>query len=519
MPNINTSMRAGQSASNPVPCTRRGHAAAGGGRALAIILVILAAITANGRGSRVGGGDRVRKTILRSGVPAFPSSPSFAVYRLLGNDMWPLQGIGQLRRNTAFAVKNEVAAPANVSVFWVINRIVNATERELLISELKHLGVGDEQILYVHPPLAGMQCLNSTKDKTLFAQGLNVARNAAVAHARSMGFDWALPLDGNQFLPSDFYVNIHSALKAAESDGRVALLVPMLRVLEEQTASTHNASTDSAALAVLQINRENSSEYLVSEPQLALHTRDALDHGFEFNPNRGYGKRNKAALIDKLCDWKNRGENKVAHCCELVTIAMQQRRASSNYSGGELNLAMGIANAFRALDRSKAPAAPQTGPETEEGYILTHTPHTHTHTHTHTHVADAGAVRRAEAKEGLRLAPLATVRGSSKLKKLGPPFEEAFLISAACSAMILLAGLIVVAHRSNRSFVLASAVLALMCAGAAAVTVFRFQFQNSDLQVYMYTHTHTHTHTHIFVCVSIYIYIYIHYIRMYPTSY
>lgn len=89
------------------------------------------------------------------------SSPSFAVYRLLGNDMWPLQGVGQLRRNTAFAVKNEVAAPANVGVYWIVNRIVNATERALLVSTLKHLGIGDEQILYVDPPLAGMHCLDS----------------------------------------------------------------------------------------------------------------------------------------------------------------------------------------------------------------------------------------------------------------------------------------------------------------------------------------------------------------------
>jgi uncharacterized membrane protein YkvI len=104
-------------------------------------------------------------------------------------------------------------------------------------------------------------------------------------------------------------------------------------------------------------------------------------------------------------------------------------------------------------------------------------------------VQDSGAVRRAEVKEGFRLAPLATVEGS----KLGPSFEEAFLISAACSTMILLAVLIVVARRSTRPFVLASAVLALMCAVAAVVTVFRFQFQNSN-QVYMCVHTHTHTH-------------------------
>jgi hypothetical protein len=305
-----------------------------------------------GGGLGVGSGDRVRRKISpeyrapRPSSPALPSSPSFAVYRLLGNDMWPLQGVGQLRRNTAFAIKNEVAAPANVGVFWVVNRIVNATERELLVSELKHLGVCDKQILYVDPPLAGMHCLDSKRARKLFAQGLNVARNAAVAHSRSMGIDWALPLDGNQFLSSDFYVNVHSALKAAESERRVAVLVPMLRMREEQTASSLNASIDAAALAVLHTNRENLSEFMVSEPQLALHARDALVRGFVFNPKRGYGHGNKAALIAKLC--QNRGENRLAHCCELATMTMRQHGVSW-YLGGEFDLKKEVLRVHRNL--------------------------------------------------------------------------------------------------------------------------------------------------------------------------
>jgi hypothetical protein len=638
--------------------------ALGGGRALTLVLEILAATTANaawGGGSRFGGGGRVRESILRSGGPAIPSSPSFAVYRLLGNDMWPLQGVGQLRRNTAFAVKNEVAAPANVGVFWIVNRIVNATERELLVSQLKHLGVGDEQILYVDPPLAGMHCLNSKKARALFAQGLNVARNAAVAHARSMGIDWALPLDGNQFLPSDFYVNIHRALKAAESDGRVAVLLPMLRVREEQTASTHNASIDAAALAVLHVNRENPSEFMVSEPQLALHARAALDRGFSFDPKRGYGHGNKAALIAKLCGLgvqnvqesartnerhhQRLGEKRLAHCCELVLMKIQQQ-IESRYYGGEFDLKKELlslnrnlgkkssssvpalkadalhrrviskateifqtcgatvrlfnypdkeffpsftqtaivssankrasfrheagklfelfleaylkntptwskaqcenfvpseaalvgtdpdtmqpsdaralaakidairrkiqleradivgaktargaekeankeeavvteiftrvgsdnatAKASQALVWSEPPAAPQMGPETEDEPVGKASQDAENQTDAR--VPGAGALRSAEAKEGLNLVRLATVGGSLKL---GPQFEEASLTLAACSALTLLAWLVVATRRSARSFVLTNAVLALMCA-VAAVTVFRLEFR------------------------------------------
>ena len=45
-------------------------------------------------------------------------SPSFAVYRMLGNDMWPLQGVGQMRRNSVFAARHEAAPPPDVPVFW-----------------------------------------------------------------------------------------------------------------------------------------------------------------------------------------------------------------------------------------------------------------------------------------------------------------------------------------------------------------------------------------------------------------
>ena len=43
-------------------------------------------------------------------------NPSFAVYRMLGNDMWPLHGVGQTRRNSVFAALNEKQPPSDVRV-------------------------------------------------------------------------------------------------------------------------------------------------------------------------------------------------------------------------------------------------------------------------------------------------------------------------------------------------------------------------------------------------------------------
>ena len=123
-----------------------------------------------------------------------PTSRSFAVYRMLGNDMWPLQGAGQMRQNSVFSATHEEKPPPDVHVFWVINRIVNATERALLVSELKKAGV--KNFLYTHPPLNAMHCLSSPQTRVLFAQAQNSVRNAMLRHARDKGYSWAIPLDG-----------------------------------------------------------------------------------------------------------------------------------------------------------------------------------------------------------------------------------------------------------------------------------------------------------------------------------
>ena len=62
----------------------------------------------------------------------------------VAGSVWAPSGTGQTRRNSVFAAMHEEAPPpaapgaaARVPVYWVINRIVNATERSLLVSQLK----------------------------------------------------------------------------------------------------------------------------------------------------------------------------------------------------------------------------------------------------------------------------------------------------------------------------------------------------------------------------------------------
>ena len=313
--------------------------------------------------------------------PANPSdpSPSFAVYRMLGNDMWPLQGVGQMRRNSVFAARHEAAPPPDVPVFWIVNRVVDAAEREKLTQALAaEKNVSADSVLFANPPLRDAKCLltegsafsrtnvttfGGNHDETLvddsekkkaamdravtFAQAQNAVRNAAVAHARDFKYEWAVPLDGNQFLPSDFYVLLREALREADAENHVAVLIPMLRVREEQTSALYHPRADAALLAARHVREDG--KFAVSEPQVALHATKAEALGFRFDPSSAYGAGNKAGLVRRLCPAAPRGgadaktdSRARARCCELVDMKRRQQ-GDPYYYGAELDLTRVVA--------------------------------------------------------------------------------------------------------------------------------------------------------------------------------
>lgn len=258
--------------------------------------------------------------------------PSFAVYRMLGNDMWPLQGCGQMRRNSAYALAHEPPAPPDVSTFWVVNRIVNATERALLVSELR---AGGANLLFVDPPLAAMHCLQYDVDRKLFAQAQNAVRNAVVAHADALGVDWVLPLDGNQFLPRGFYDTVRRSLVEADAKKRVATFIPMFRVRTPPDPEALGSETSFADVTDNHFTEDG--EFLVSEPQMGLHVKRASARGFRFDEGKKYGDRNKAHFVADMCGRGKTGKTVRGHCCELVDMKMRADR-SNEYWGGELRL-------------------------------------------------------------------------------------------------------------------------------------------------------------------------------------
>ena len=341
--------------------------------------------------ARVGGDGAAVADADDAGADAFASgnakenanpsdpSPSFAVYRMLGNDMWPLQGVGQMRRNSVFAARHEAAPPPDVPVFWIVNRVVDAAEREKLTQALAaEKNVSADSVLFANPPLRDAKCLltegsafsqtnvttfGGNHDETLvddsekkkaamdravtFAQAQNAVRNAAVKHARDFGYEWAVPLDGNQFLPSDFFVLLREALREAALEGHVAVLIPMLRVREEQTSALYHPRADAALLAARHVREDG--KFAVSEPQVALHATKAEALGFRFDPSSAYGAGNKAGLVRRLCPAAPRGgadaktdSRARARCCELVDMKRRQQ-GDPYYYGAELDLTRVVA--------------------------------------------------------------------------------------------------------------------------------------------------------------------------------
>ena len=150
----------------------------------------------------VGGDDAAVADADGAGADAFASgnakasemkepSPSFAVYRMLGNDMWPLQGVGQMRRNSVFAARHEAAPPPDVPVFWIVNRVVDAAERKKLTSALaaeKNVSAGS--LLFASPPLRDAKCLFASDASLTNATGAERPNNANATTTAKRTDDW-----------------------------------------------------------------------------------------------------------------------------------------------------------------------------------------------------------------------------------------------------------------------------------------------------------------------------------------
>ncbi|CAI5998282.1 unnamed protein product [Closterium sp. NIES-64] len=193
------------------------------------------------------------------------SPPRFILYRMIGNDIPPLQCDGQLYENTLYALQHEPRRLAGCRRVWVVNNVVNETSEQLVVRALKAHGYGDEDIIvrrinYSHVAQlpedqwgaavsvqnGARQCdagaregsgdeshvpfplfSHHTHRCSILSQPLpatlraaqNEARNAMLEHGQASGARWILPWDGNQFLTREAWHRIVAAADRYEAQG------------------------------------------------------------------------------------------------------------------------------------------------------------------------------------------------------------------------------------------------------------------------------------------------------------
>ncbi|SFZ80739.1 Alginate lyase [Devosia enhydra] len=228
---------------------------------------------------------------------------TFALYRIIGNDLHPRHADGQSLRNVRFILDHEPDFPG-CQKRWVVNRIVDRGAEEAIIRVLEDAGQPylhlpfdwqayeatdwdfagfEEPAAWLFPQMAEISArlrlrleARLRRHKINYAINNNGARNAALADGRGRA-KWVLPWDGNCFLSQSAWDRL-----VAEIAARPYLKyfhTPMARLTDNTLALTRDLFAEAS-----------------EEPQL-IFRRDAEEAFDEAYP---YGRRPKVSLFWRL---------------------------------------------------------------------------------------------------------------------------------------------------------------------------------------------------------------------------
>lgn len=231
---------------------------------------------------------------------------SFALYRIVGNDLPPRHESRQSIRNLQFQLDHEPDLPG-CEKWWIVNRIFDPAAEEEILALLRARGANhvvlpfdpevyraighDDAMLPADPedraaflaaldPDARLRLeVARLRLKNLYVMNNNGARNAALDHGRARA-KWVLPWDGNCFLTAAGWTCLREGV--ARQSHLPYHIVPMARIVD-------NA----------QLLRPDFNPVAQDEPQILFH-REA---GSGFDPRRPYGRRPKVDLLHRLDVW------------------------------------------------------------------------------------------------------------------------------------------------------------------------------------------------------------------------
>jgi len=217
---------------------------------------------------------------------------TIAVYRILGNDLWPRHGRGQTLAAVRFVLREEPRLEG-LERRWVLNRIVSRRAERRLIDLLAAAG---EPVLRLPFDAAGYAAAAARTEpppeyplaheldspgaaayhhKLLYGVNVNGARNAALRDGRERA-EWVLPLDGGCVFDRAGWGALRARLAGAD---RPAWAVPLYRLDRRRDYFGFDPA--------------RAPE---DEPQLLLR-RDA---GLEFDEGYRYGRLDKVELLERL---------------------------------------------------------------------------------------------------------------------------------------------------------------------------------------------------------------------------
>lgn len=228
---------------------------------------------------------------------------TFALIRVLGNDLPPRHSVSQARTNLRFILENEPELPG-CKRHWVVNRIVDPVEEAAILELLEAHGQGytripfsideyalrpwdfdglpwpgwsySEELSLLPRAMQARSRMRLYRHKNNYVMNNNGARNVALATGRAMA-KWVLPWDGNCFVTAEAWQELVRQVR--ERPWYPYFVVPMARIEDNEDLLQDGFRPEP---------RE--------EPQLIFRrdTRECFD---EAHP---YGRRPKVALFWRL---------------------------------------------------------------------------------------------------------------------------------------------------------------------------------------------------------------------------
>eukprot|EP00897_Mesotaenium_endlicherianum_P005570 jgi/Mesen1/5040/ME000025S04439 len=237
-------------------------------------------------------------------APSLSNPPKkFVLYRLVGNDMPPLQSPGQLYWNLKYTLENEPNLE-NCQKRWIVNNIVNMTARGLIVDLILKHGYKLDDILIRRLDYDRLQSKSYPEGWETLLTEQNEGRNAAIEDGIMYGARWILAFDGNQFITKSAWQGINNVASWSEKQGFKYFKVPMYRLHYLQNASWLTGDA----------THETCLQYapLLGESQLAFRN----DAPNRYQQGVQYGNANKWQFLEDVCGPK--GAKKVCGCGNVL---------------------------------------------------------------------------------------------------------------------------------------------------------------------------------------------------------